>query len=294
MNTDSVLGDPTGVFAVLRLGKERWMGRLLARTDGSPAQVGFPEDATIDRLPLGTFLVAGLAAHSMARPAQCRARLLALTHYEGVLAAEIELDDPAIWTEVLPKPLQPSRDRRRWPRLAPNAASEQRIHLQIDVGPHSGRSLSGFVMDRSEGGLAVRLPMQAEERLCRADRVLCWVPGERGPRRASVRHRALLPLGVRYGLRFEGEPLTSPRTYEPLWTCPSCTTSPLLGRTHEHCPACGVARGTAPLTFPDWDDLLATEEHPFFGGDRCCLRCGSAFSRQARNCGHCGTRLPQA
>jgi len=36
------------------------------------------------------------------------------------------------------------------------------------------------------------------------------------------------------------------------------------------------------------------EEHGFFGFDRTCVRCGTAFASDARNCGHCGTRLPQA
>lgn len=292
MDTGSVLGDPTGTFAVLRHGHERWMGRLMRRDGGGPAQLSFAADATIARIPLGTFVMVAVPGATGTPPAQCRAKLLAITLEADAVAVEIEVDDPSVWGPTVPRPSVPYRDRRRWPRLQPSVAAEQPVQILIDVGPHSGRSLSGHVMDRSDGGIGVRLPMQAEARLCAADRLLCMPIDDIRPRRCTVRHRTLLPLGVRYGLRFEGEPLEAPTTYEPLWTCDSCGAGPLLGRSHAHCPACGQGRGDTALAYPDWDDLVATEEHTFFGGDRTCLRCGTAFSRLARNCGHCGTRLP--
>lgn len=292
MNTGSVLGDPTGTFAVLRRGQERWMGRLMLRPGGGPAQLAFPPETSIAALPLGTVMLVGVAGPAQARPAQCRARLIGVANEASAVAVEIEVDDPAVWGGVMPKTPGPYQDRRRWPRLQPAAAREDPVQVIIDVGAHSARVLAGYVMDRSEGGLAVRLPMQVEERVCEAGTILCRGLDDRHAYHCVIRNRTLLPLGVRYGLQFDGDPIEIPPTFEPLWTCGECGAGPLLGHSHTHCPSCGSARGDIEVAYPDWDDLVAVEEHPFFGADRACLRCGSAFSRSARNCGHCGTRLP--
>ena len=152
MDSGSVLGDPTGTFAVLRRDDERWMGRLMIRAGGGPAQLAFPADCSIGGLPLGTVLMVGAAGSGRSNVAQSRAKLLAVTFEPEAIAVEVEVDDPAVWGEVMPRPSMPYRDRRRWPRLQPNAAAEEVLQLVIDVGPYSSRTLSGHVMDRSEGG----------------------------------------------------------------------------------------------------------------------------------------------
>ena len=293
MSSVAALGDPTDVFVVLRHEDQRWMGRLLAPRASGPPRVAFNRAVGPLQLPLGTFLSAGLAKRSMGRPAQCRCRLTGVELRDEVLAVEIELDDPTIWAQVMPDSYHRAGDRRKWPRLGPEMGGDVRIALRADAGPRSGRVFSGTLDDASRGGVGVRLPVQAEPRLCTASRFLVTLQAPDGPeyRLCTVRHRRLLPVGVRYGLEFEGDPIAAPQTYEPVWTCASCHAAPLLGETHAHCPACGAERATH-TTFPDWDDLVTLEDHVYTGVERVCLRCGSGWGEQARNCGHCGTRLP--
>lgn len=77
--------------------------------------------------------------------------------------------------------------------------------------------------------------------------------------------------------------------YQAQWTCP-CGVGGLLEQTHWFCPACGAA--ARPARFPDWDHLVAVDEHPFHGGaHRCCER---GWSAKAAHCGGCGTSLARS
>lgn len=291
--TASALGDPTDVFAVLRHEDARWMGRLLAPRGDGPPRLSFAADRAPVRLPLGTTMTAGLAGPKMERPAQCRATLTGVEWRDEQVAVEIELDDPTIWSQVMPGGYRRASDRRQWPRLTPPMPGEVLVAVQLQAGPRSARLVPGYLLDASRGGVGVRLPMQAERRLALGTqfRVLLQAPDGPELRQCTVRHRKLLPGAVRYGFQFDSPPLERTQTFEPVWTCTGCGAAPLLGNSQAHCPACGTAR-VAHTTFPDWDDLVTTETHRFTGVQRTCLRCGSGWSDESRNCGHCGTRLP--
>ncbi|MBX2801071.1 MAG: hypothetical protein KTR31_25550 [Myxococcales bacterium] len=277
------------IFVVLRQGEDRWMGRLVS--DQSPGQprLAFEAAHAPSHLPLGAMVTLGVATRSMGRPAKSRAKLVVVEDLGNRVILEVQPDDPTIWAEVMPEGLAPRSDRRSWPRLALSSSEEVVVQALIDAGPTSGRRLAATVLDVSEGGAGLRFVPQAEARLCQTKQMICVLDDV--PRLCMVRHRRLVPMGVRYGVAYvDGE--VEDERFEAHWVCPGCGTTPLLADAHAHCPACGTPRDEEPTHFPDWDSLVATAAHPFNGVERSCLRCGSGWSSDARNCGHCGTRLP--
>ena len=289
MGTTTARGAPGEVFAVLRHLDARWMGRLLPVKTGPP-RFAFPRVDDIDRVPLGTFLTLGVASRAMGRTAQCLARLMAMELAADSVAVEVELDDPRLWREAVPEAVHQATNRRAWPRIHPRPGGDVVVPMIAQ-----GRRLAGLLLDASPGGMGVRLPRQAEAVLCQCDELIAILPHEHDEtiqRRCGVRHRRLLPVGVRYGLSFR-DPVEAGPCFQPQWTCGHCGADPMLRDTHTHCLRCGTARGTSPTRLPDWDDLLTEEDHPLTGVARTCLRCGGAWGAGARNCGHCGTRLPQ-
>lgn len=82
--------------------------------------------------------------------------------------------------------------------------------------------------------------------------------------------------------------------YQMLWDCPYCETTKLLGLTHRHCPSCGAAQDPNRRYFPNDEDKVAVEDHPFTGADRICPGCGAPSSAAASHCGACGSPLDEA
>ncbi len=295
MTTSSTTPTPTDVFAILRRDGDQWMGRLLAPRDGSAPRFAFPRGRGPAHVPLGTVLVAGLLSRRQGRLAQCRAKLVSVEMHERGCAIEVEPDDPTLWSEVVPGTAARQGDRRKWPRLAPRAAAEVLVPVEVEVGPASGRQFAALLVDASHGGAGLRFPAQAEPRLSQAAELHCGFQTDDGAtevRRCQVRHRSLRPLGVRYGVAFVGVLEDGGRRAEPTWSCPRCGQEGLLAASHAHCPACGSA-SEAPIPRDGSSPEADVTGHLFRGVDRTCLRCGAAWSSAARNCGHCGTRLPQ-
>ncbi|HHO54689.1 MAG TPA: PilZ domain-containing protein [Deltaproteobacteria bacterium] len=289
-------GSPSDMFAVLLSGDDRWLGRLLPPSGDGPPWLLFPWSPGLAALPLGSPLALAAVSRATDEPAQGRGRLSAVSVQGSKLAIELQLEDRSLWAEVMPDVQLPTSDRRSWPRH-PKTHTDTRVPVYIDAGPRSARRLVGRLVDTSPGGLGLRFPMQAEPRLCQAELLLCSMilDGSLVSRRCMVRHRRLLPVGVRYGLAFlgTGTGAGADVRYEAQWTCSSCGADPLLADSHLHCPSCGRPRGSTPTRLPDWDELLTEGAHRFTGSARTCLRCGAAWAGLARNCGHCGTRLPR-
>lgn len=287
------LGD---MFAMVLHRDARWLGRLLPPCSGGPPRLLFPRDQGPATLPLGTPVALAAVSRATEEPVQGRGRLCAVSVEGHQSAIELELEDRGLWALVMPDALLPTSDRRSWPRRS-RAHTDTRVGVQLDSGPPSARRVVGRLEDTSPGGIGLRLPFAVEGRLCQARHLLCSLTLDEGAlqRRCTVRHRRLLPIGVRYGLAFldpgaEPEP---PVRYEAQWTCTGCGADPLLADSHQHCPSCGLPRGNTPTRLPGWDELLTVDTHPLTGFARTCLRCGTAWARSARNCGHCGTRLPR-
>ena len=286
MSVSSAVRPTTDIFVVLRLESSRYMGRLSSdQASGQPRLTFDVAHAPAD-VPLGTMVTLGIATRSMGRPAQSRAKLVGVEHLDEQVILEVQPDDPTIWTEVIGERMPSGPDRRSWPRLAVPASEEVVVQTLIDSGPASGRRLAATVIDLSAGGAGLRFVPQAEPRLCTATRLTCTIDDE--ARVCVVRHRRLVPMGVRYGVAYVGAPVEDNPRFEAHWVCPGCGTTPLLADSHDFCPACGTERGNEPSHLPDWDSLVATAAHPFNGIARSCLRCGSGWSSDARNCGHCG------
>lgn len=281
-------------LAVLEQGGRRWTGRLAPPVVGGPPQLAFTADDGPERLALGSQVHLEVLAPHADVGRTSTARLTAVAHLPSVVLLEVDAENPQLWAEVMPGPVGQPADRRQWPRLeAPSVAAL--VPVEIDVGPPSARQFAARVVDQSEEGVGLRFVIQAEPHLCRAGRLHVTLQSPDGePLRhlGRVRHRRLLPSGVRYGVLIEGPSETSAITHEAQWTCTSCGETPLLADRHAHCLACGKEREPARSQLPAWNQLILASEHPFTGVERTCMRCGCAWSVTARNCGHCGTLLP--
>ncbi len=84
------------------------------------------------------------------------------------------------------------------------------------------------------------------------------------------------------------------KTYEMLWDCRYCGTRKNLGKTHRHCPNCGAPQDPNARYFPPDSEKIAVEDHQYVGADVLCPACGTANSRNANNCGGCGSPLQGA
>ncbi|MEN0061728.1 MAG: hypothetical protein AAGA48_06225 [Myxococcota bacterium] len=276
--------------ASVEQGDRRWLGRLAPPIMGGPPQLAFSLEDGPTKLALGSMVQLEVTAPRAEAGRGSTARLTAVAYLPSVVLIEVDAVNPSLWAEVLTGPVGEPADRRHWPRLS-LPATDDPIEITIDSGPSSARTFAARVVDRSSEGLGLRFVQQAEPLLCRATEVVCRLP-EEDPVVARIRHRRLLQNGVRYGLSVVGPASPPATTHEAQWTCPQCGEQPLLGERHAHCPSCGHARGNIPTRLADWDQLIVGREHPFSGIERTCLRCGCAWSALARNCGHCGTRLP--
>ena len=285
----------TDVFAVVRADTGRWMGRLVAPHAGRPPRLAFPVEHSPASIPLGTALTVGLAPRHLPKPTQSRAKLTALERLGSVVAVELELDDPTMWREAMPEEDVRVNERRAWPRVATSLSTEFAVGVEMDRGALSGRRMGARLVDMSRGGLGLRFPLHCETRLCVAGLLRCTIQGPSGVqvRICTIRNRRLLSTGVRYGVAYTpaATPWPEPR-YEAHWRCGDCGSEPLLADTHAFCPACGAPRDNTPSQFPEWDGVIHVDAHPFTGMGRGCLRCGCTWHETARNCGHCGTRLP--
>ncbi len=283
--------------AVLTQGERRWMGRLAPPLTGGPPQLAFSIEHGPTRLPLGSVVQLEVTPARADGGRSSTARLTAMAYLPSVVLVEVDAENPSLWTEAMPGDVGSPADLRQWPRLTPPRVDAGPVAVELDVGPASARRFSARVVDQSTEGIGLRFVLQAEPFLCQASWFAVDLPAfqdlEPGARRMSVRHRRLLSTGVRYGLSIEATATGAERVaHEAQWTCIDCGEQPLLSEHHLHCPSCGAGRSNAPSRLPDWDDAVTRRQHRFSGIDRICLRCGCAWSEQARNCGHCGTRLP--
>ncbi len=78
------------------------------------------------------------------------------------------------------------------------------------------------------------------------------------------------------------------KTYEMNWDCGGCGTKGLLGKTHRHCPVCGMPQDPDKRYFPPDDQKVAVEDHPFVGADKRCRACDAPVVATAAFCGVCG------
>jgi len=284
--------------AVLLQGERRWMGRLAPPITGGPPQLAFAVEHGPAKLPLGSVVQLEVTAPRSETPRSSSCRLTAVAYLPSVLLLEVDAENPSLWTEAMPGDVGHPADKRQWPRLHPPTTDPGPVVVELDVGPPSARRFAARVVDRSHEGVGLRFVLQAEPFLCRSQRFVCHLPpveelgGPWTPHWVRVRHRRLLSTGVRYGLSVEGRALLPRPNHASQWTCLECGEQPLLADQHSHCPACGGSRGNAPSRLPDWQAGVASSDHRFTGIARTCLRCGTAWSEDARNCGHCGTRLP--
>jgi len=79
------------------------------------------------------------------------------------------------------------------------------------------------------------------------------------------------------------------KTYEMNWDCGGCGTKGLLGKTHRHCPVCGMPQDPDKRYFPPDDQKVAVEDHPFVGADKRCRACDAPVVATAAFCGVCGS-----
>ena len=79
--------------------------------------------------------------------------------------------------------------------------------------------------------------------------------------------------------------------YEMFWDCRNCSTKKLLGKTHRHCPVCGVPQKAADRYFPKDHEKVAVHDHLYFGSDTVCSRCETQNCAAAQHCFHCGFSL---
>lgn len=84
---------------------------------------------------------------------------------------------------------------------------------------------------------------------------------------------------------------SSEKTYEMLWDCEYCGGKKLLGLTQRFCPTCGGPQNPAKRYFPEEQDKVAVEDHPFVGADVTCPSCRQAMSSACNNCSNCGSPL---
>lgn len=82
--------------------------------------------------------------------------------------------------------------------------------------------------------------------------------------------------------------------YEMFWDCRNCSTKKLLGKTHRHCPVCGVPQKAADRYFPKDHEKVAVHDHLYFGSDTVCSRCETQNCAAAQHCFHCGFSLGTA
>jgi hypothetical protein len=82
--------------------------------------------------------------------------------------------------------------------------------------------------------------------------------------------------------------------YEMFWDCRNCSTKKLLGKTHRHCPVCGVPQKAADRYFPKDREKVAVHDHLYFGSDTVCSRCETQNCAAAQHCFHCGFSLGTA
>ncbi|MEM6927346.1 MAG: hypothetical protein AAF602_10470 [Myxococcota bacterium] len=283
--------------AVLIQGDRRWAGRLAPPISGGPPQLAFAIDDGPARLPLGSVVQLEVTAPRAESPRGSSARLTAVAYLPSVVLVEVDAENPSLWIGAMPGDVGHPADQRQWPRLAPPSTDPGPATVEIDVGPASARRFSARIVDRSSEGVGLRFVLQAEQFLCQSRSQIVDLPAFQdtpaGRYRLQVRHRRLLSTGVRYGLQVAG-PVDAPEreSHAAQWTCLGCGQQPLLADRHTHCLACGTARGNAPSRLPDWEDGVSERDHLFSGIAHVCLRCGCAWSEEARNCGHCGTRLP--
>jgi hypothetical protein len=283
----------TEILAVVQYDDARWLGRLVGSRSSGPPRVQFPEGRGPDDLPLGTRVAVGVATRAMGAPPRGTAVVAEVEHTSrGPIVGLIP--DHGDFLGGVPE-ASAGGDRRGWPRFTPDPENAPVVKVRMESGPASGRTVSAKLVDASRGGIGLKFPLAVEARLCEARVLWCSVPlpGRDIPteRPCEVRSRVLLPHGVRYGLAFREAPSDPPPPrFEALWDC-VCGEKELLGDSHTHCCSCGVER-SAPTRLPDWEDLVPVERHRFTGAALTCFRCGSAWSGLARNCGHCGKRLP--
>ena len=81
--------------------------------------------------------------------------------------------------------------------------------------------------------------------------------------------------------------------FQMLWDCPACGSEKLLGLDHRHCPACGSPQDPARRYFPDDDQKIAVEDHPYHGADVLCPACEAPSAAKAEFCGGCGSPLTE-
>jgi ribosomal protein L40E len=75
------------------------------------------------------------------------------------------------------------------------------------------------------------------------------------------------------------------------WDCRNCHTHKLLGKTHRHCPVCGLPQKAATRYFPKDHEKVEVHDHLYFGTDIVCSRCETQNSAAAQHCFHCGFGL---
>jgi hypothetical protein len=81
--------------------------------------------------------------------------------------------------------------------------------------------------------------------------------------------------------------------YQMLWDCPFCGAEKLLGLEHRHCPGCGSPQDPARRYFPDDDNKIAVEDHPYHGADLVCSACEAPNAAKAEFCVTCGAPLTE-
>jgi len=280
--------------AVMTYDGERWLGRLLGTGPRGPARVSFQAVRAPTHVPLGAVVHVGLGVLQGGGPAHGTAVVVTIERLDRSAIVSFETDDPDLLAAA-PTAAR-SGNRRAYLRAAPGSAEVPPAEVRIDVGPPSGRRIAGRLLDASRGGIALRLPLAAETRLCLAEKVWATLqlPDDFQPveRAYEVRNRVLLGQWTRYGMALSAaqQPAPWPPPFQAQWAC-ECGAAGLLADGHAYCPRCGTARNTS-TALPGWDDLITARLHRYTGAVRGCVRCGSAWAEAANNCGHCGTMLP--
>ena len=77
------------------------------------------------------------------------------------------------------------------------------------------------------------------------------------------------------------------KTYEMMWDCSYCDTKKLLGKSHKHCPNCGMAQDPTKRYFPPDEEKIAVEDHEYVGKDKICTFCEAPNSALAKFCTEC-------